>query len=59
MSQNLFSFLITHIKQQQNNVSTKVSCGLVSATFFYQLYNINEDEDKKELKLLILHFYNS
>lgn len=58
MSQNLFSFLITHIKQQ-NSVSTKVLCGLVSTTFFYQLYNINEDEDKKELKLLILHFYNS
>lgn len=59
MSQNLFLFLITCIKQQQNSVSTKVLCGLVSVTLFHQLYNINEDEDKKELKLLILHFNNS
>lgn len=48
-NQNLFLFLVTYIKKN----------GLFSELILYQLRTTHEDENKKELKIIILHLNNS
>lgn len=54
-NQNFFLFLVTYIKKKNNKKKT----GLFSELILYQLRSTHEDENKKELKIIILHLNNS
>lgn len=51
-NQNFFLFLVTYIKKKKKT-------GQFSELILYQLRTTHEDENKKELKIIILHLNNS